>query len=353
MTIAVPVAPSAKTPISAASVPCTRASSGVTPSGSTRTTAAVGVGLFEQRADVGARSGRNRWRAGRGAPAAGAGRSRRGSRAAARSRARAGARRRAYGERFSSTEPACDDAFSDLPAPETPDFASTIALSIDAGERAEREQRRGRVAAGVRDQQSLRRVELRQAVAPGARAPCRTRRARGRDRRAGARRRGRPRRAPAGGSNAAASSCVEAEEEHVGAGRGSLGVRHEGRQRSRSSRGSSAERGLPGERVRAERDQLELRVREQAVERLLAGVAGAADDRAAVMPLSSIQLDENYAVMRIVAPGRSQRRSGSSRGRGKADTAVRRAAVVVVQEDRRAAPGHAGAALYSMNANSR
>ena len=37
-------------------------------------------------------------------------------------------------------------------------------------------------------------------------------------------------------------------------------------------------RGLTGERVGAERDELELRMGEHAVERLLTGVAGGADD---------------------------------------------------------------------------
>ena len=69
----------------------------------------------------------------------------------------------------------------------------------------------------------------------------------------------------------------EAEEDDVGAGRERLVVRHE---RGQMPVQPQIERGrrLPGERIRAERDDLELGVCEHAVERLLAGVAGAADD---------------------------------------------------------------------------
>src|SRR5439155_21932961 len=64
----------------------------------------------------------------------------------------------------------------------------------------------------------------------------------------------------------------------AGAGRERLVVRHEGGQIPVQPQ---VERrgGLTGERVGAERDNLELGVGEQAVERLLAGVPGAADDR--------------------------------------------------------------------------
>ena len=72
---------------------------------------------------------RRRSRSARGAPAAGAARSRRGSRAPARSPARAGATPTLYGETFSSTAAACDEAFRVLPAPETPDLASTMTPS--------------------------------------------------------------------------------------------------------------------------------------------------------------------------------------------------------------------------------
>ena len=54
-TIVVPVEPSVKTPISAASVPCTRASSGVVPAGQDAHDGAAGVGVHEQRAHVAVR----------------------------------------------------------------------------------------------------------------------------------------------------------------------------------------------------------------------------------------------------------------------------------------------------------
>ena len=75
-----------------------------------------------------------------------------------------------YGETFSSTEAACDDAFSVRPAPETPDFASTTtpAGSIASASGASASSDGGRVAAGVRDQRPVRREELRDRVAPVA-----------------------------------------------------------------------------------------------------------------------------------------------------------------------------------------
>ena len=76
---------------------------------------------------------------------------------------------------------------------------------------------------------------------------------------------------------------VEAQEEDVGAACGGLGIRHEGRQGAVKSRIERL-RGLPGERVRAERDRLERGVREQAIEGLLAGIAGAAEDGGGVHP---------------------------------------------------------------------
>ena len=80
-----------------------------------------------------------------------------------------------------------------------------------------------------------------------------------------------------GGVNAAACVAVEAEEEDVRAGGGGLGVR---RERGEGAVEPRVERGRrpAGERVRAERDRLEPGVREHPVERLLAGVAGAAED---------------------------------------------------------------------------
>ena len=69
---------------------------------------------------------------------------------------------------------------------------------------------------------------------------------------------------------------------HVGAARGpaSAFVRTRGSEPLR--RGSSAPAASAGERVRAERDDLEPGVPEHAVERLLAGIAGAAEDGGAL-----------------------------------------------------------------------
>ena len=176
----------------------------------------------------------------------------------------------AYGERFSSTEPACDDALSDFPAPETPDFASITALVVTA--------RAGRVPATLRSRSSrdsrsavLAADRARAGRSSMPRAPSRTRL------RATAAREpvrsgevdddARRRRLECG-----RSVVREAEEEDVGsAAAASAFVTNGGTEAS--SRGSSG-RALAGERIGAERDQLELRVREHPVERLLAGVAG-------------------------------------------------------------------------------
>ena len=80
---------------------------------------------------------------------------------------------------------------------------------------------------------------------------------------------------------------AEAEEEHVGAGGSRLGVRDEIRERAVQAR-VERRSGAAGERVRAERDDLEPGVREHAVEGLLTHVPGAADDR------SSRHYPENY-----------------------------------------------------------
>ena len=263
-----------------ASVPWTRVSSGVDALGEDAHDVAVGVRVLEQRARVVVRVRRNTSRAARAARGGGAGRSRPGSRAAARSPARAGARRRAYGETFSSTKPACELAFSSRPAPETPDFASTTTLSgLDrVGERREREQRGGRVAAGVGDELPLGREELRQAVAPRARA--------------------RPNRTTRGASSGSASRCApERSTTTASAGGSTAAARSWPRQRkttsapaaSASSFGTNARQRpvqadvegggrLAGERVGAERDDLELGMAEHAVERLLAGVARGPED---------------------------------------------------------------------------
>ena len=74
---------------------------------------------------------------------------------------------------------------------------------------------------------------------------------------------------------------VEAEEDHIDVLAGCLGIRHEGGQRPVQARIERA-CGPAGERVGAERDELELRVPEHAVERLLAGIAGAAEDGGAL-----------------------------------------------------------------------
>ena len=71
---------------------------------------------------------------------------------------------------------------------------------------------------------------------------------------------------------------LEAAEDELGSGRERLVVRDERRQRAVQPRVEDA-RGRAGERVGAERDELQLRVREHAVERLLAGIAGGAEDR--------------------------------------------------------------------------
>ena len=74
---------------------------------------------------------------------------------------------------------------------------------------------------------------------------------------------------------------AEAEEDDVGAAGERLVVRDEGGSVGgavpRQTRVERA-RGLPRQRVRPERDQVELRMREHPVERLLSGVAGGTGD---------------------------------------------------------------------------
>ncbi len=164
-----------------------------------------------------------------------------------------------------------------MPAPETPDLASTTALDDLPRERGEGEQRCGCVAAWIGDQRPLGRRELGQAVAPRARrdaVPLARQVGVGQAVRAGevdddgALRRGECR----------GVVVPETEKEDVRAGGGGLRVRHERGQRAVKTR---VERpgGLAGKRVRAERNRLEVGVGEHAVERLLARIAGAADDR--------------------------------------------------------------------------
>ena len=167
-TIVRPLGGSAKTPSSTPSVCTTRAISGHDAlrqhPHDRRSPAYAASSSAARRPPI--RRARNRSRAGRGGSAAGAGRS-----AGAKpsimlaSRARAGARPIEYGLKFSSTAPAmrrlarasgrrrtCPTSRRRRPSPVD-----------DVAQRREREQRRGRVAAGVRDQPARRRLQLGQA----------------------------------------------------------------------------------------------------------------------------------------------------------------------------------------------
>ena len=211
---------------------------------------ARGVRRLEQRrADRPRAPGRNRWRAARGAPAGGAGRSRPGSRAAARSPARAGASRRGRARRSRARSPRATTPSACGRRPRRPTWRrrrrrpGSIAPRIGR----EREQRRGRVAAGVGDQPARRRRGARAGRSSSARARPR---ADGRsrttartwpDRRSGARRTGRSRRR----GRRLERGCLlvlEAEEDDVGAAVERVGVRDEEGSRAplRLSRGSSA-----------------------------------------------------------------------------------------------------------------
>ena len=158
-----------------------------------------------------------------------------------------------------------------------PDFASTtMSPSVASRSGPEREQRRRRVAPGVRDQRALGRMHFGQPVAPGARREAVPLLGQGlvgepvdaaeidHDRACGRLERGR-------------LLVPEAEEDRLGAARARLEVRGEHRHRAVEPR---VERvgGPAGERIRPERDQLELRMREHPVERLLAGVPGRTED---------------------------------------------------------------------------
>ena len=85
----------------------------------------------------------------------------------------------------------------------------------------------------------------------------------------------------AGGSKAAAASLSRQRKSTSAPLAAGLGVRHEAGQRAVQARIERAG-GLARERVGAERDELEPGVPEHAVERLLAGIAGAAEDGGAL-----------------------------------------------------------------------
>ena len=152
-----------------------------------------------------------------------------------------------------------------------------------AGDRADREQRRGRVAAGVGDQRPDRRRELRQRVAPGV-VPARVLEPVPLGVGAG----GEPVRAGEvdddgvrGRLELGGGLVVEAAEDELGTGGERLAVRDEGRQRAVAVAAESGieRRDRPSrERLRPDGDELQLRVREHAVERLLPGKSGGADD---------------------------------------------------------------------------
>ena len=186
---------------------------------------------------------------------------------------------------FSSTKPACELALSSRPAPETPDFASmTTLVGIDrSAQRLEREDGRGRVAARIGDQRAGRRIELGDGVAPvGEPAGPRVLEAV-----PGGVERGVPEAVGAGQVDDdrvlwwlehCGPIVAEAGEDDVRAGRERLLVRDEGGERAVQP--DVERRGrFALERVRAEGDDLELRMAERAVERLLPGVPGCSEDR--------------------------------------------------------------------------
>ena len=192
-----------------------------------------------------------------------------------------------YGETFSSTAPAWEASF-ERPAgaghPREP--VDDDGVRVDrARDRREREQRRGRVAPGVRDQAAGLGDELGQPVDPvaeplGARVREAVPLVVAARRRAGdARRRGRRRHPGRDLVDRRRGLVREAEDRHVRLVRERLGVRDEVRacRRAVEPRVERA-RGLARERVRADGDELELRVPEHAVERLLPRVPGRADD---------------------------------------------------------------------------
>ena len=236
------------------------------------------------------RHARRTSRAGRGVRAGGAARTSRGSRAAPRSPARAGARRRGTARRSRGRLPHATPhgARARRRSSPTSPGRRRRSGSIDARERTEGEQRRGRVAARVRDEpaRAARRARGARTTTRTARrredARTRTRRRRPPARGSDGRRRGRRRSRAVGGSIAAARSCgrqtktTSAPHESAASFVMNRGMRL---QPLRPSRGSRAPAGSPASESDPERVQLERRMREHAVERLLTRVPGGADDR--------------------------------------------------------------------------
>ena len=176
-------------------------------------------------------------------------------------------------------------AFSVRPAPETPDFASITTLPGRSRRRAARARAapRSRSSPGSRSG-GPRAAELGQRVAPapsssgrGCAKPYQ------RSYSDASCSRCAPERstttAPAGGSSAAASPWSRQRKIRSAPARERGLVRDEARGRPPFRRGSSAAASCARERVGAERDELEPGVSEHAVERLLTGVAGGAEDR--------------------------------------------------------------------------
>ena len=167
MTIVVPVAPSVKTPISAASVPCTRDELGRDALGQHAHDRARRVGVLEQRARVGVGL-----HVTRGEQAAADGQQVRDE--ADRHAELLGDLRRVAVRADRVRREVLEHEAGVRRRLQRLAGAGDAGLRVDdravdrAGERDEREQRGGRVAAGVRDQRALRREELGQAVAPRA-----------------------------------------------------------------------------------------------------------------------------------------------------------------------------------------
>ena len=156
---------------------------------------------------------------------------------------------------------------------------------IDRGhERREREERGSRIAPGVRDERAGRRPQLGQPVLPASErrrsrvlpaVPLRVGRrlqtvCTGEVDDDGVRRR----------LDLRSALVAEAEEDQVGSGGERLRVRRKGRQLAVEAHVESSRR-LSCQRVRAERDDLELRVSEDAVEGLLSRVSRGSEDRRA------------------------------------------------------------------------